>query len=379
MVSGEDSTASESCYDIPSLLQLFESLGENCDFGVVQRAVGVEPLGLFRFAACDAANVAGLLRARFEPLGEPEDLWLEEVGPDREYCVRSRNFTFKAHTDRYAGRDDPEVVQTAQVTKTRVLKARLIRDLSRARRLFVYKGDCDVALIQEVVAGLRVYGPNSLLWVRHADAAHPPGSVIRISDGLLLGFVDRSGSYDGDPSVPVEDWIAVCINAYRFWRDTDPPKAPLQNLIAEATATQSCYWVAGPSAITSPMSEAVQTGAVMLEHRLREPGPSSVCRVHLPIAAGGSFVFSAWVRIPEGFRGAQISAELPGVPSVASWKADMKCRERWQRVWGTADVPGEARDISCGIFADGNADDVFHSACWCLERGARPLGYGFDR
>ena len=174
MVSGEDNTASEFCYDIPLLLQRFESLGENCDFGVVQRAVGVEPLGLFRFAACDAANVAALLRARFQPLGEPEDLWLEEVGPDREYCVRSRNFIFKAHTDRYAGRDDSEVVQTAQVAKTRVLKARLIRDLSRARRLFVYKGDCDVALIQEIVAGLRVYGPNCLLWVKLADAAHPP-------------------------------------------------------------------------------------------------------------------------------------------------------------------------------------------------------------
>ena len=127
--------------------------------------------------------------------------------------------------------------------------------------------------------------------------------MIRISDGLLLGFVDRSGSYDGDPSVPVEDWIAVCINAYRFWRDTDPPKAPLQNLIAQATATQSCYWVADPSAITSPMSEAVQTGAVMLEHRLTEPGSSSVCRVHLPITAGGSFVFSAWVRIPKASAG----------------------------------------------------------------------------
>ena len=200
MVNGEDSTASEFCYDIPLLLQLFESLGENCDFGVVQRAVGIEPLGLFRFAACDAVNVAGLLRARLQPLGEPEDLWLEEVGPDREFCIRSRHFTFKAHTDRYAGRDDPAVVQMAQVMKMRVLKARLIRDLSRARRLFVYKGDCEIALIQEIVAGLRGYGPNSLLWVRQADAAHPPGSVIRISDGLLLGFVDRSGSYDGDPS-----------------------------------------------------------------------------------------------------------------------------------------------------------------------------------
>src|SRR5580700_6786475 len=88
LVSGQAATQPEVCCDVPRLLQLFESLGENCDLGVVQRAVGLEPFGLFRFAACKAAAVAALLRARFLPLGEPEDLWLDEVGPRREYRVK---------------------------------------------------------------------------------------------------------------------------------------------------------------------------------------------------------------------------------------------------------------------------------------------------
>ena len=56
--------AAELWCDVPRLLQMFESLGENCDLGVVQRAVGLEPFGLFRFAACDAPCLAALLRAR---------------------------------------------------------------------------------------------------------------------------------------------------------------------------------------------------------------------------------------------------------------------------------------------------------------------------
>ena len=206
----------------------------------------MEPPGLFRFAACSAADVSALLRARFQPLGEPEDLWLDELGPDREYCVKSHRFSFEAHTDRYAGHDDPDLVRTAQIVKMRFLKARLIRDLSRARRLFVFKGNSDTGTMKEIVAGLRQYGPNCLLWVNVADTAHPPSSVIRISDGLLLGFVDRFGTFDGDPSLPVEDWIAVCINAYRLWREADPPRAPLQNLISEAAAAQSCQLVRRP-------------------------------------------------------------------------------------------------------------------------------------
>jgi hypothetical protein len=378
-MTGQDPAGAAFSYDIPVLLQRFESLGDNCDFGVVQRAVGVEPPGLFRFAACSAADVGALLRARFQPLGETEDLWLDELGPDREYCVKSHRFSFEAHTDRYVGRDDPELVRTAQIVKMCFLKDRLIRELSRARRLFVFKGSSDTGTVKEIVAGLRQYGPNCLLWVNVADAAHPSGSVIRISDGLLLGFVDRFGTYDGDPSLPVEDWIAVCVNAYRLWREADPPRAPLQNLISEAAAAQSCQWFADPSAVTRPVEEPAQTGGVLLEHRLQGASRRSVCHVRLPIESGGSFVFSAWIRISEGFGGVRVGAQIHGAPTIASWGADLKSRARWQRIWVTADLPVEAQAISCGIVADGAVDDVFHSACWCLERGSRPLGYGFDR
>jgi hypothetical protein len=376
-MSGQNTVAPAFCYDIPRLLQLFEGLGDNCDFGVVQRAVGIEPFGLFRFAACNATDVAELLRARFHPLGEPEDLWLDEVGPRREYWVKSRHFSFEAHTDRYAGRDDPEVVRSAQIEKTRYLKTKLIRDLSRARRLFVFKGPSDIATIREIAVQLRTYAPNWLLWVNVADAAHLPGSVQCISDGLLLGFVSRFGTYDGDPSLPVEEWVAVCANAYRLWRNADPPKAPLYNLISLAIATRSCRWFTDLSAATRVLDEPAPTGGVMFEHRLGKAETTSVYRALLPIASGGHFVFSAWIRIPEGFHGRQIGALLPGFSSVAMWTADLKSRARWQRLWVTANLPIDVRSICCEIIAEGAVGDVFHSASWCLERGNRPLGYGF--
>ncbi len=84
----------ESSCDVPRLMQQCESLGENCDLGVVQRAVGIEPFGLFRFSACDAAGVLALLRARLHPLGEHSDLWLDTVGPQQEFWVKSRQFPF---------------------------------------------------------------------------------------------------------------------------------------------------------------------------------------------------------------------------------------------------------------------------------------------
>jgi hypothetical protein len=376
-MSGQNAAGRQFCYDIPRLLQLFEGLGENCDFGVVQRAVGIEPFGLFRFAACKSSDVAALLRERFHPLGEPEDLWLDEVGPRREYWVKSHRFSFEAHTDRYAGADDPQVARTAQIEKLRFLKARLIGDLSRGRKIFVFKGTSALATIREIAAQLQAYGRNCLLWVNVADGAHRPGLVERHSDELLFGFVSHFGTYDGDPSLPIEDWVAVCANAYRLWRNTDPPKLQVENLISRAMASNSCQWFADPSGSTRTLDEPGPNGSIALEHRLGGAQVTSVYRAQLPIACGGGFVFSAWIRIPHEFRGRQIAALLSGYTSVAMWTADLQSRARWQRIWVTANLPVEARCISCAIIAEGAVGASFHSAAWCLERGNRPLGYGF--
>jgi len=161
----KSATATEVCYDVPRLLQLFESLGENCDLGVVQRAVGLEPFGLFRFSACQAPAVTELLRRRFDKLCEPDDLWLDVVGEEREYWVKSRNTPFEAHTNRYADRHEEPVVRRGELDRMRYLKTHLLQDLERGKKFFVFKGESDLATMQEMAAALQLYGPNRLLWI----------------------------------------------------------------------------------------------------------------------------------------------------------------------------------------------------------------------
>src|ERR1700722_6807811 len=377
-MSGQNAAAQE-CFNIPRLLQQFESLGENCDLGVIQRAVGLEPFGLFRFAFCNAAGVAALLRARFQPLGEPEDLWLDEVGPRREYWVKSRQFSIEAHSDRYGGQDDRQATRAAQLEKMRFLRDHLIRDLARGRKLFVFKGKADMATIEDMAAQMQNYGPNCLLWVGLAGSAHQPGTGERVSPQLLRGFLSRFGTHDGSgPRPPVEEWIQVCAEAYRLSRGADPPKTPIDNLISRAAADGTCQWFGEAPLATRPIDEPTLTPGIMLEHRLGSAGPATVYGAHLPIASGGPFAFSVWVRIPQGFRGLHIEALLPGFASVAMWTADLKYRERWKRLWVTANLPEDARSITCEIVAQGVVGDVFQSALWCLERGYRALGNGFS-
>ena len=376
--SVQSPVAAEFCHDVPRLLEHFVGLGENCDFGVVQRAIGIEPFGLFRFGSCTAADLVEMLRTRFQRLAEPGDLWLEEQPPPGEYWIKSRHCSFSAHTDRYSSRDDPKVVLSAHIEKTRYLKTKLIRDLSRARKLFVFKSQADVSVIREVLVQLRTYGPNSLLWVCVADAAHLPGSVERLGDGLLRGFVSRVGTYYGAPSLPVEEWVTVCANAYRLMRNAEPPDASLYNLISPEIVTCPVRWSSPFSSGTRVLDEPAPRGGVKFEHRLVEADATTAYRVLVPIDSGGDFVFSVWVRIPEGFRGRQIGVLIPGFSSVAIWAADLRSRGNWQRIWVTATLPNDERCIGCDLMAEGDVGEVFQSAHWCLERGNQPLGYGFD-
>jgi hypothetical protein len=176
----------------------------------------------------------------------------------------------------------------------------------------------------------------------------------------------------------VEEWVAILANAYRLWRNAEPPTAALLNLITAATAAGSCRWTTDLSATTRVLNEPAPSSGVVFEHRLQRAQPVSVYRARLPVESGGEFVFSAWIRIPESFRGRLIAVQLPGCPSSAWWSADLLSRARWQRVWVAATVPVKARDVACEIYADGALGSAFQSASWCLERGGRPLGYAIS-
>ncbi|HEY1964838.1 MAG TPA: hypothetical protein VGG59_07905, partial [Acidobacteriaceae bacterium] len=241
------------------------------------------------------------------------------------------------------------------------------------------KGQSDLATIREVARALRAHGPSFLLWVKIADAEHAPGSVQRDRDsaGLLLGYVSRYGTYDGPPSLPVEEWVAMCAEAYRLWRGEDAPRVACDNLIALAHAAHSCLWAGDPAAATCSCADPSVVGGVHYQHRLAREDATVVLRAQLPIARGGRFTFSTWVRIPESSEVRAISLLLEGFETVASWAADLKARGRWQRLWLTAEVTTSAHTVSCDLIAAGAAGSEFDSASWCLERAPRPSGYGF--
>jgi len=68
------------------LVLRFESLGDNCKLGLVQRKVGAEPLGMFRFAGAPLEHLLQAMRARFAGMADPAHV---QVQPENgEFMIR---------------------------------------------------------------------------------------------------------------------------------------------------------------------------------------------------------------------------------------------------------------------------------------------------
>jgi len=207
------------------LMMQFESLGENCEFGLVQRRCGAEPLGLLRFASAPLPVLLAGLRARFEGIGEPDEIDIQVSENQQEYLVVDKRFGFLYHPWVLVGEADPEEIRQRETKRLPFLRRKLLEDLDEARKIFVYRGmrQQPQVLIMRLVEALRVYGPAELLWVTLHDSEHPPGTVEAVAPGLLKGYIDRFAPGENAHALSLECWIALCRNALALRRTEESP------------------------------------------------------------------------------------------------------------------------------------------------------------
>ncbi|WP_428376997.1 hypothetical protein [Lichenicoccus sp.] len=196
------------------LMMLFENIGDNCEFGLVQRHFAAEPVGLLRFAGLgDAYRLIRLLDEGFGNLGEPGSLGTIIVGG--EYWIQDRIYGVAYHTFRYQHDSDADSVLRDNEVKTRYLTRKLREDLEDGEKIFVYKRAVtrDPHEVLALHAALNQFGTvNKLLWVTPEDDEHRPGDVEWVSDRLLHGTlrtISLSNANDFDPAT----WLLLCRNA----------------------------------------------------------------------------------------------------------------------------------------------------------------------
>ncbi len=194
--------------DIDLMLR-FESLGDNCELGLVQRRVGAEPLGLLRFAGTPLGRLLPALHARFAGIADPDEI---RIGlSNDEYMVELSHYGFNYHADARIGSIDPQTLHAQQTRTVRFLADKLIGDLEAGEKMVVFRQNEPLLAtdLLDLRLALAAYGRSVLLWVQEARPGHPPGSVTVVDETLMVGHVSRLAPRHHVPDVDVGSWVAM--------------------------------------------------------------------------------------------------------------------------------------------------------------------------
>jgi len=199
------------------VLRCFESLGDNCEFGLVQSSVGVNQLGFFLFNNTGFGPLLRALDTEFCDFEDPKDIRLE-VAVNRELIVHLPEYDLRYHTFYQAGSVDESDLIARQKRFLSFLARKCVDDLKSGRKIFVRK-DCPDRTPQDMtrlLGALQRYGPNRLLWVSEAcdrDLTIPPEPV---QPGLVHGYMDVFCRYE-DASTFSFRWFELCREALRLF------------------------------------------------------------------------------------------------------------------------------------------------------------------
>ena len=202
----------------------FESIGERCDFGSVQRNYGVEPLGLLRFAFTKYDPLLTALEDRFAAVGTDEDTGYELYRD--ENIIHMKKYGLIFHTFVYQNElptDEKRIAfRRQQRRRLGFLRDKLVADLEDPQKICIYATDdrTSDADMRRLHAALRAYGPNSLLYVRPATNGHPEGTVQALDDGLFAGYFGGLADFVSGGQPPFELWRQLCERTYALARST---------------------------------------------------------------------------------------------------------------------------------------------------------------
>lgn len=229
--SGPISKGSQPSFDpeedvLSRMMMTFESLGgsgHGCEFGLVQRALGAEPLGLLRWADLGFDFLVAALECEFDGVGSPENTFVFfPNGDESHYWSRDTRFWMAQGAHIPAAKITKEFATLQICRRQQFLRRKLLSDLAVGEKIFVYKNQLRMLNSEEVMRlyrAIRRYGSGTLLYVRTEDAAHVNGMVEYTEPGLMIGYIDHFSHSPTDESLglPVESWTSICRNAYALW------------------------------------------------------------------------------------------------------------------------------------------------------------------
>lgn len=201
----------------PGLLDLFESLGDNCELGFVQRFHGSEPSSLFRWATAPLHGVIAGLEDGWRDLYAFDSLlpWAYDMAWDDKYqCAFHGNIACEiddtGQLNFSLGDAARHKVWTTERLKVVHLRDKTLKCLRSGEKIFVAKANAGLTLdaCHRLKAALDRYGPNRILCVTPRETIAYEG-VMLVSPGLKVATISQLASYSRVELSAYGEWTNI--------------------------------------------------------------------------------------------------------------------------------------------------------------------------
>lgn len=203
--------------DDRTMMMGFDSLGDDCEFGFVQRAHKAEPISLLRFGGMALHRLHEALECEFEGIDDPANLSIRVQEPG-EYMISNDHYRYLYHTFVQSWEMSREDLIKQEVMRLKFGRRKLIEDLEDGDKIFVVKTSSgpglrrdDVAAVADLIAN---YGRATLLWVRPADDDAGTGTVRWISPNFIEARIDQL-CLPGHAVWFSPHWLPLCRKVHR--------------------------------------------------------------------------------------------------------------------------------------------------------------------
>jgi hypothetical protein len=202
--------------DMSTLMRGFESLGDDREFGIVQRKLGYEALNLFRFCNISSRDLLTALTDDLKAVGDPMAfaVQLHETDPP-EYVLALSAYNAHWHTFSYDREADRQTLWRDHAVMAGYLRRKFYEGLRGGRKIYVVKqrrripADQAAALLME----LNRHGRATLLCVEQVSKHQPSGAVELIVPGLMRGYVRTFAPVTDVEAADPVDWLRMLGNA----------------------------------------------------------------------------------------------------------------------------------------------------------------------
>ncbi len=208
------------------VLMQFQGLGETCEFGFAQRAIGIEPLHLFRFIGLlNPAEerlermVAGLATG-FSGLGQLENIVIIPQPEWNILCFAENRYSLFGHTGVRPGQQPHEKIRADLVIKLQFLRRKLLEDLSTGEKIFIWKSTVplETGKVLYLFDALQEFGPNKMVWIPPINQQGTPGEIDIVAPGLVRATMTRKPTLGDLDAKTAAEWVLVCRRALQVLR-----------------------------------------------------------------------------------------------------------------------------------------------------------------